>query len=348
MSILLTGAAGFIGSHVAVELINAGYNIVCVDNFINSVQDEMGDAVSLKRAEKIVGQEICFIFADCTNERDLEKVFQKHTITGVVHLAGLKAVKESVEFPLDYYNNNLLATLSLLKMCKKYNVKNFVFSSSATVYGTPVKLPITEEHPTGVGITNPYGQTKYIIEKILIDLSNAEKDWNIVLLRYFNPTGAHQTGLIGEDPKGIPNNLMPYISQVAIGKLERLYIYGDNFETPDGTGIRDYIHVVDLARGHVSAFDRIKKLGSIGCEVYNLGTGKGYSVKEMVAAFEKASNRKVPSEITTPRPGDIGCVYCDPSLAKEKMNWECEFGLEEMCRDLWNWQLKNPNGFSSL
>uniref|UniRef100_A0A0N5AUX0 UDP-glucose 4-epimerase n=1 Tax=Syphacia muris TaxID=451379 RepID=A0A0N5AUX0_9BILA len=345
MRILLTGAAGFIGSHVTLELLQAGYDVACVDNFSNAVQDKNGNAISLKRVAEITGKEVPFTFADCCNVEQLEPVFQKFKLDGVIHLAGLKAVGESVEKPLEYYSNNIIATLVLLKLCKKYAVKNFVFSSSATVYGPPKHLPITESDSVGVGITNPYGQTKYMIEKMLMDFSNAEKDWNVVILRYFNPVGAHSSGLIGEDPKGIPNNLMPYVSQVAIGKLPFLTVYGDKYETPDGTGVRDYIHVVDLALGHVAAFDRIKKVGKLGCEVYNLGTGRGYSVLEMVAAMEKASGRKIQTKIGSPRPGDLALLYCDPSLALEKLGWKCKYGLDEMCRDLWNWQSKNPNGF---
>lgn len=346
MKILLTGAAGFIGSHVALELVEVGYQVICVDNFLNAVQDTDGNAVSLKRVAEITGKQIPFLFADCCKPEQLEVAFKEHKIDGVIHLAGLKAVGESVAKPLEYYTNNLTATLVLLQLCKKYNVRNFVFSSSATVYGCPEHLPITEKDQVGVGITNPYGQTKFMIERILMDFSEAEKDWNIVILRYFNPVGAHPSGLIGEDPKGIPNNLMPYVSQVAIGKLPYLTICGDKYETPDGTGVRDYIHIVDLARGHVAAFDRIKKQKSIGCEVYNLGTGKGYSVLEMVAALEKASGRKIPTKIGVPRPGDLPIVFCDPSLAAAKLGWKCKNGLDEMCRDLWNWQSRNPNGFA--
>lgn len=345
MRILLTGAAGFIGSHVALELLECGYDVVCVDNFSNAVQDRNGKAVSLNRVSQIVDKEVPFVFADCCNEEQLETVFGEYACDGVVHLAGLKAVGESTEKPFEYYRNNIVATLVLIKLCEKYNVKNFVFSSSATVYGLPKNLPIKETDPVGCGITNPYGQTKYMIERILMDVANADKSWNIILLRYFNPVGAHPSGLIGEDPKGIPNNLMPYVSQVAIGKLPVLYIFGTNFDTPDGTGIRDYIHVVDLARGHVAAFDRLKKQGNIGCEVYNLGTGKGYSVLEMVAALEKASKRKIKTENSVPRPGDVACVYCDPSLAAKNLGWKCQYGLEEMCRDLWKWQVQNPNGY---
>ncbi|VDK81454.1 unnamed protein product, partial [Onchocerca ochengi] len=343
MRILITGAAGFIGSHVALELLEAGYDVICVDNFSNSVQDSDGNAVSLKRVSQIINKEVPFIFADCSNEKQLEA----YSINGVIHLAGWKAVGESVKRPLDYYCNNLTATLVLLKLCGKCNVKNFVFSSSATVYGSPKNLPIKETDPVGYNITNPYGHTKYMIEQILMDLAHADKSWNIIILRYFNPVGAHPSGLIGEDPKGVPNNLMPHMSQVAIGKLPVLYIFGTEFDTADGTGIRDYIHVVDLARGHVAAFNYLNKQQNFGCEVYNLGTGKGYSVLEMVAAFEKATGRKVKTENGPPRPGDIACIYCDPLLAAQKLGWKCQYSLEEMCLDLWNWQVKNPNGYNT-
>ncbi|VDD93598.1 unnamed protein product [Enterobius vermicularis] len=346
MRILLSGAAGFIGSHVALDLIEKGYDVVCVDNFSNAVEDTDGNAVSLKRVSQITGKEVPFVFADCCKPDQLEVAFQKYTIDGVIHLAGFKAVGESVAKPLEYYRNNITATFVLLELCRKHNVKNFVFSSSATVYGAPQHLPIKEEDQVGVGITNPYGQTKYMIEKILSDFAVAEKEWNIIILRYFNPIGAHPSGLIGEDPKGIPNNLMPYVTQVAIGRLPHLTVFGNKYNTPDGTGIRDYIHVMDLARGHVAAFDRIKKEGKVGLEVYNLGTGKGYSVLEIVAAMEEASGRKIATKIGLPRSGDLETLYCDPSLALKKMGWKCEYGLKEMCRDSWNWQSKNPTGFS--
>ncbi|KAE9552079.1 hypothetical protein FO519_004705 [Halicephalobus sp. NKZ332] len=347
MHVLVTGAAGFIGSHTILELLNAGYTVTAIDNFANAIPDGEGRPVSLQRVSELAGKEVHFKKVDILNVADLEEIFKAEKFDAVIHLAALKAVGESSQKPLDYYSNNVIGSINLITLCKKYNVKNFVFSSSATVYGPPSELPITENSSTGSGITNPYGQTKYIVEQILTDLSIAEPEWNIVLLRYFNPVGAHPSGLIGEDPKGIPNNLMPFVSQVAIGKLPVLKIFGNKFDTPDGTGVRDYIHIVDLAKGHVSALDRIKKLGKIGREVYNLGTGKGNSVLEMVAALEKASGRKIATEVTVPRPGDVACVYCDPSLAAKNLDWKAEFGLEEMCRDLWNWQTKNPNGFLS-
>ncbi|MCP9261015.1 UDP-glucose 4-epimerase [Dirofilaria immitis] len=333
MRILITGAAGFIGSHVTLELLEAGYDVVGIDNFSNSVQDNDGNAISLKRVSQIINKEVPFIFADCSNEEQLEAVFEKYSINGVIHLASWKAVGESIK------------GLWIIILCGKYNVKSFIFSSSATVYGPPKSLPIKETDPVGYKITNPYGHSKHMIERILMDLANADKSWNIIILRYFNPVGAHPSGLIGEDPKGIPNNLMPHMSQVAIGKLPVLYIFGTDFDTADGTGIRDYIHVVDLARGHVAAFDHLNKQRNFGCEVYNLGTGKGYSVLEMVATFEKVTGRQIKTENTLPRPGDVACIYCDPLLAAQKLGWKCEYGLEEMCLDLWNWQIKNPNGY---
>uniref|UniRef100_A0AC34F4W4 UDP-glucose 4-epimerase n=1 Tax=Panagrolaimus sp. ES5 TaxID=591445 RepID=A0AC34F4W4_9BILA len=347
MHVLVTGGAGFIGSHTVLELLNCDHTLTVIDNFANSIPDSDGNAVSLKRVEIITGKKIPFKKVDVLNVPQLEEVFKSEKFDAVIHLAALKAVGESSAKPLDYYINNLVGSLNLISLCKKHNVKNFVFSSSATVYGSPKSLPIREDAQTGPGITNPYGQTKHMIEQILIDLAKAEKEWNIVILRYFNPVGAHPSGLIGEDPKGVPNNLMPFVSQVAIGKLPVVKIFGNKFDTPDGTGVRDYIHIVDLARGHVSALDRISREGSIGLEVYNLGTGKGYSVLEMVAALEKASGRKIPTELSVPRPGDIASCYCDPALAAEKLKWKAEFGLEEMCRDLWNWQEKNPKGFTA-
>uniref|UniRef100_A0A0N5B8L5 UDP-glucose 4-epimerase n=1 Tax=Strongyloides papillosus TaxID=174720 RepID=A0A0N5B8L5_STREA len=347
MKILVTGAAGFIASHTVLELLEANYEVLCIDNFSNSIEDENGEAISLKRVSQLTGKKIDFIKCDCTNIESLEKVFKENKFDGVVHLAALKAVTESVQFPLMYYQNNLTSSLNLLSLCSKYNIKNFVFSSSATVYGPPEHLPLTEDSRIGCGLTNPYGQTKYMIEQVLRDIAISDKEWNIVLLRYFNPVGAHQSGLIGEDPKGIPNNLMPYIAQVAVGKLPYLNVYGTDFDTIDGTGVRDYIHIVDLAKGHVAAFDRIKKMKKIGLETYNLGTGTGYSVLQMVAGMEKACGHKIEIKKSVPRPGDVAAVYCDPSLAGEKLGWKAAFGIDEMCRDMWNWQSKNPNGYLS-
>ncbi|KJH53475.1 UDP-glucose 4-epimerase [Dictyocaulus viviparus] len=346
MRILVTGAAGFIGSHTTLELVAAGYDVMCIDNFSNSVSDGKGNAISLLRVSELVGKPIPFQQCDVCNIEELDAVFAKGNFDGLIHLAALKAVEESTAMPYEYYFNNLVASLNLINMCRKYNVKNFIFSSSATVYGVPKELPVTESSQTGQGITNPYGQTKYMMEQILIDIGKAYPDWNIILLRYFNPVGAHPSGRIGEDPKGIPNNLMPFVSQVAIGKLPVLKIFGDKWNTPDGTGVRDFIHVVDLARGHVKALDRIRKEGHVGTEIYNLGTGTGYSVKEMVAAFEEASGRKIPTEVGDPRNGDIAAVYCDPSRANKVLHWKAEYGLEEMSRDLWQWQRNNPNGFA--
>ncbi|CAI4230242.1 unnamed protein product [Auanema sp. JU1783] len=346
MKVLVTGAAGFIGSHTVLELINAGHDVLCIDNFSNSISDDQGNAVSLTRVSELAGKPVPFVKCDVCNEEQLEKLFSENKFEAVIHLAALKAVGQSVVKPYEYYSNNLIASLSLIKLCQKYNVTNFVFSSSATVYGPPKELPITENSSTGQGITNPYGQSKYMMEQILIDVGRANPDWNIVLLRYFNPVGAHPSGLIGEDPKGVPNNLMPYVSQVAIGKLPVLTVYGDKFDTKDGTGVRDYIHVVDLAKGHLKALNRIEREGKIGTEIYNLGTGVGYSVLEMVHALEKASGRKINYQYGTPRPGDVPSVFCDPKRAHEKLDWKAELGLDDMCRDLWNWQSKNPNGFS--
>uniref|UniRef100_A0AC35TM35 UDP-glucose 4-epimerase n=1 Tax=Rhabditophanes sp. KR3021 TaxID=114890 RepID=A0AC35TM35_9BILA len=345
MKILVTGAAGFIASHTVLELLNSGYEVLCVDNFSNSIEDKDGNAVSLKRVEELSGKSIEFIKCDLNEISELEKVFAGHKFDGVVHLAALKAVTESVAKPLMYYQNNLIASLNLLALCTKYNIKNFVFSSSATVYGTPESLPLTEKSRVGLGITNPYGQTKFMVEQMLKDLVVADKSWNIIILRYFNPVGAHFSGNIGEDPKGIPNNLMPYISQVAIGKLPFLTVFGTDYETLDGSGVRDYIHIVDLAKGHVAAFDRIQKEKEIGCEIYNLGTGSGNSVYQMVKGMEKACGHDIATKTSAPRAGDVGEVYCDPTEALQKLGWKTELGVEEMCRDMWNWQSKNPNGY---
>ncbi|KAI6183153.1 UDP-N-acetylglucosamine 4-epimerase [Aphelenchoides bicaudatus] len=347
MKVLVAGAAGFIGSHTVLELLESGHQVYAIDNFYNAVEGKDGKAVSMKRVTELTGKEVPFEKLDLMDDSKLEELFTREKFDGVIHLAALKAVAESVVKPLSYYENNVVGSLNLIKKCQKYGVKKFVFSSSATVYGPPSKLPITEDATTGQGITNPYGQTKYFVEQILKDVAISDPTWKIILLRYFNPVGAHFSGLMGEDPRGIPNNLMPYVSQVAIGKLPVLTIYGDKFDTPDGTGIRDYIHIVDLAKGHVAALKRFDQSDCQPVEVYNLGTGKGHSVREMVAGLEKVSGHKIPTKIGVPRDGDLPVVYCDPHLAEEKLGWKAELGLDEMCRDLWNWQQKNPIGYNN-
>lgn len=339
MKILVTGGAGYIGSHTCVELLEAGYDVVVVDNLYNASEK------SIERVKEITGKELAFYQADILDEEALDKIFEKEQVDAVIHFAGLKAVGESVAKPLEYYKNNITGTLILCEAMRKHNVKNIIFSSSATVYGDPAFIPITEECPKGTP-TNPYGWTKSMIEQILTDFHTADKDWNVILLRYFNPIGAHKSGKIGEDPKGIPNNLLPYVAQVAIGKLECLGVFGDDYDTPDGTGVRDYIHVVDLARGHVKAIDKIKE--NPGVKIYNLGTGKGYSVLDIVKAFGKACGHEIPYVIKERRPGDIATCYSDASLAKKELGWEAEYGIEEMCADSWNWQKMNPNGYEEV
>ena len=335
MSILVTGGAGYIGSHTVVELLNNNENIIIVDNFSNS------NKVSLNRMKQITNKEFKFYEVDCTNEKELEKVFKENDIESIIHFAAYKAVGESVSEPLKYYTNNINSTLNILNLMKKYDVKNFVFSSSATVYGNPHKCPITEDFP--LSTTNPYGATKLMIEDILKDISKVDKTFNIAILRYFNPVGAHISGLIGEDPNGIPNNLMPYISQVAVGKLEKLNVFGGDYDTHDGTGVRDYIHVVDLAVGHVKALEKLKT--NCGLVIYNLGTGNGYSVLDMVKAFEDASAKKVNYQIVARREGDVPMCYADSTKANKELGWKAKFGLKEMCEDTWRWQSKNPNGY---
>lgn len=336
MTILVTGGAGYIGSHTCIELINAGYDVVVLDNLCNSSKE------SLKRVEKIVGKPIKFYEADIRDEEALNEIFAKESIDAVIHFAGLKAVGESVAKPMEYYDNNITGTLVLCRAMRNAGVKNIIFSSSATVYGDPAFIPITEECPKGQ-CTNPYGWTKSMLEQILTDIHTADPEWNVVLLRYFNPVGAHKSGTIGEDPKGIPNNLMPYISQVAVGKLECLGVFGDDYDTPDGTGVRDYIHVVDLAIGHVKALKKIEDKS--GVSIYNLGTGNGYSVLDMAKAFGKACGKEIQYQIKPRRPGDIATCYADPTKAKEELGWVAERGLEEMCEDSWRWQSNNPNGY---
>ena len=336
MAILITGGAGYIGSHTCIEMINAGYEVVVVDNLDNS------NAESLKRVEKITGTSVKFYKEDVRDKEALRRIFSENKIEAAIHFAGLKAVGESGREPIMYYDNNLKNTIALLEVMNEVGVKKIVFSSSATVYGVATEMPLTEGMP--LGAINPYGRTKYFIEEILRDLYVADKDWSIALLRYFNPIGAHKRGLIGEDPKGIPNNLMPYISQVAVGKLEKLHVFGNDYKTVDGTGVRDYIHVVDLAQGHVKAIDWA--LGNKGCEAFNLGTGNGTSVLQLRDAFVKASGIDVPYVIDPRRPGDPDEVYADATKAKEVLGWEANLGIEEMCEDTWRWQKGNPEGYT--
>jgi UDP-glucose 4-epimerase len=335
MAILVTGGAGYIGSHTCVELLNNGYEVIIVDNFSNSKPE------ALKRVSELMGRTFTIYHEDLLNKVGMEKIFAENEIEGVIHLAGLKAVGESVHLPLRYYQNNITSTVILCEIMKKYKVKKLVFSSSATVYGATEKVPISEA--SLLNATNPYGRTKQMIEEILNDLYVSDHDWSIALLRYFNPVGAHESGRIGEDPNGIPNNLMPYISQVAIGKLPKLNVFGNDYPTKDGTGIRDYIHVVDLAKGHLKALEKVQSAS--GIDAYNLGTGQGYSVLEMIAAFERASNTSIPYAIVERRPGDIAACFAESSKAREELGWVAEKGIDEMCKDTWRWQQNNPNGY---
>jgi len=339
MHILVTGGAGYIGSHTCLELLNGGHQVTVVDNLSNSSQE------SLKRVEQLTSEKLDFFEVDLLDRTGLDEVFFKcrERIDAVIHFAGKKAVGESVEKPLLYYHNNITGTLNLCSVMADHGVKNIIFSSSATVYGDPATVPITEDFP--LSCTNPYGRTKLMIEEILRDIHSADADWNICLLRYFNPVGAHKSGRIGENPNGIPNNLMPYIAQVAVGKLEKLSVFGNDYPTPDGTGVRDYIHVVDLAVGHVKALAKL--LQRTGVVVYNLGTGKGYSVLEMVRNFAEVSGREVPYQIVARRNGDIAVCYADPGKACRELGWQAGYGLREMCEDTWRWQMSNPRGFTS-
>ena len=337
MNILVTGGAGYIGSHTCIELIEAGYTPIVLDNLCNS------STVSLDRVKQITGQEITFIEGDVRDSKQLDKVFQQFDIYGVIHFAGLKAVGESVEKPFMYYDNNIAGSICLFNAMNRNHVKRIIFSSSATVYGDPETVPIKENFP--VSATNPYGRSKLHIEEILRDIYVSDKDWNIALLRYFNPVGAHKSGLIGEDPNDIPNNLMPYISQVAVGRLEKLSVFGGDYPTPDGTGVRDYIHVVDLAKGHVKALQAFEGNKVDNLYTVNLGTGKGYSVLDMVKAFSDASGREIAYQIVDRRPGDIACCYADPAMAKTLLDWQAQYGIKEMCDDTWRWQSSNPDGY---
>lgn len=335
MKVLVTGGAGYIGSHTCIELLNAGHEVIVVDNLDNSKE------AAVERVAQITGKQATFLKVDLLDYDALNLAFAKFLPDSVIHFAGLKAVGESNRIPLRYYDNNITGTLNLCRIMGAHNIKNLVFSSSATVYGDPARVPITEDFP--LSATNPYGRTKLYIEQILRDLYASDKAWNIALLRYFNPVGAHKSGKIGEDPNGIPNNLLPYITQVAVGRLERLSIFGGDYPTPDGTGVRDYIHVVDLALGHLKALDKLKE--NPGCKAWNLGTGQGYSVLDVVHAFEKASGIQIPYQIVERRQGDAAQCYSDPELAAKELGWRAKMGIEEMCADSWNWQAKNPNGY---
>ena len=337
MKILVTGGAGYIGSHTCVELLNEGHEVIILDNLYNSSRK------AVDRIEEITGKQVTFYEADIRDRAGIQAVFDQEQIDAVIHFAGLKAVGESVAKPIEYYENNIGGTLTLCDVMRSHGVKNIIFSSSATVYGDPAEIPITESCPKGV-CTNPYGWTKSMLEQILTDIHTSDNEWNVVLLRYFNPIGAHKSGMIGEDPKGIPNNLLPYVAQVAIGKLPQIGVFGNDYDTPDGTGVRDYIHVVDLARGHVKALAKLTA-GS-GVNVYNLGTGNGYSVLDVIHAFEKACGHELPYEIKPRRPGDIATCYAKCDKAREELGWEAEFGIEEMCADSWRWQSQNPDGYA--
>ncbi len=335
MKILVTGGSGYIGSHTVLELLEAGYETVVLDNLCNSSEE------ALKRVEKITGKKAAFYQADIRDQEAMNKIFAEEKPEAVIHFAGLKAVGESVQKPLMYYDNNIAGTVTLLNAMKKHGCKKIVFSSSATVYGKPASVPIREDFP--LSVTNPYGRTKLMIEEILGDVYTADNTWDIILLRYFNPIGAHESGFIGEDPEGIPNNLLPYVAKVAVGRLEKVNVFGNDYDTPDGTGVRDYIHVVDLARGHVKAIEKIVQ--NPGLKIYNLGTGNGYSVLDIIHAFSKACGHDIPYVIGPRRAGDIDMCYADPQKAYEELNWKAEYDLNKMCEDTWRWQSQNPDGY---
>ena len=335
MKILVTGGAGFIASHTNVELLNAGYDVVVVDNLVNSSRE------SVARVEELTGKKISFYEEDLLNDKAIDAIFEKENIDSVIHFAALKAVGESCQIPLRYFDNNLTGTLNLLKVMERHGVKSIVFSSSATVYGKPESVPIREDFP--LSVSNPYGRTKLIIEDMLRDIYKSDNEWDIALLRYFNPIGAHESGMIGENPHGIPNNLLPYVAKVAAGQLECVNVFGDDYDTPDGTGVRDYIHVVDLATGHIKALEKL--VTHPGLVTYNLGTGVGYSVLDIIKNFEKACGKEIPYKITPRRPGDIDMCYADPAKAKEELGWEATRSIDKMCEDAWRWQTKNPNGY---
>ncbi|MBQ9032547.1 MAG: UDP-glucose 4-epimerase GalE [Parasporobacterium sp.] len=337
MKILVTGGTGYIGSHTVLELLEAGYETVVLDNLCNSSEE------SIRRVEQITGKKTTFYNADIRDEEAMDRIFRAEAPDAVIHFAGLKAVGESVRIPMAYYDNNITGTLTLLRAMDRAGCRNIVFSSSATVYGKPETVPIREDFP--LSATNPYGRTKLMIEKILGDVYVSNHDWNVILLRYFNPIGAHESGLIGEDPDGIPNNLLPYIAKVAVGKLEIVHVFGNDYDTPDGTGVRDYIHVVDLAKGHVKAIEKIQE--APGLEVYNLGTGNGYSVLDIIRAFSKACGRELPYVIEERRPGDIDVCYADPEKASRELHWSAQYDLDRMCEDTWRWQSQNPDGYGT-
>lgn len=347
-TILVTGGAGYVGSHTVVELLNNNYTVIAIDNLVNCYASSINEKPeALKRVEKITGEKVTFYNVNIRNREALDAIFKTHKIDSVIHFAALKAVGESVKIPLAYYENNVGGSTTLFEVMAANGVKSLVFSSSATVYGTPQYLPLTENHPTGQGCTNPYGKTKYFVEEILKDVCTADPEWKVILLRYFNPVGAHESGLIGEDPSGIPNNLMPYIAQVAIGRRDKLQVFGSDYDTPDGTGVRDYIHITDLAIGHLKALEKMLQPNFESWRAYNLGTGQGYSVLEMVKAFKEASGREIKYEVVGRRTGDIAAMYADASRAKHELNWTATRGIKEMCRDTWNWQKNNPKGFQT-